>query len=312
MNIVGKYVVSSNGQILGEYKNMITTNGLLAINQYLTNAIPSWAGSIGIGLLSSSATSASTQFLQYEYERFPITLKSYRIVSSSNQIVVKASIDPELVFQAYEIGIFPMTVDMATHIDNYPISDFSETSSGSSAWYIGSVPATSSSANPTPRASSKTVSIAAGQTAFLPGAASISGMALNTGPFNSADYIDVLYYCASAVGSSGSLTVYLGDDTAISPNIWAASGTLSATPSGSFYVSRLNFLAKPDTFSNNVISSSINFAGTGILLLDHMKIVTGDAKTTDHKLVSRTTSASPIITKSYGQPMEIEYYVQVT
>ena len=44
-------------------------------------------------------------------------------------------------------------------------------------------------------------------------------------------------------------------------------------------------------------------------------MVAGDVKTFDDYIVSRTISSSstvPLISKAYGQPMELEYYIQVT
>jgi len=311
MELTGKYVISSNGKILAESNNMITANGLTVINQYLANLIPSWAGSIAVGGLSSTSTASSTNFLQYEFFRTPVIFKSYRTVSGSNQLVLKATLDPTTVFQAYEIGLFPMTINFNTNVDNYPISDFSEQYSGSSAWYIGATPATSASSSPTPRMGSYTVSLAAGNTISIPGASTTTSFALSTSTFTDSDAISTLYYVSNAI-TSGSLTVYLADDTAGTPNVWTASTTVGATASGSYYTSSLTFATKPTNFTDNVIAASVQFAGTGTIKLDHIKFVTGDTKPTDHKLVSRTESASPIITKTYGQPMDIEYYLQVT
>jgi len=311
MTIKGKYVISSNGEVLAESENMITTNGLTVINQYLSNALPSWAGSIAVGSLGSTATSSTTTALQYEFLRTPVLLKTYRTVSGVNQIVLKATLDPTLVFQAYEIGVFPMTVNYATFVDHYQISDFSELYSGSSAWYINTTPATSASSSPTPRVGSLTVRLPSGSVIYAPGASTTTSISINTDPYTAADGINLLYYVSSSI-SSGSLTVYLGDDTASGANVWTASTTVSSVASGAFYSSSLQFATKPTNFSDNVTSVSVQFAGSGTMYLDHMKIVTGDAKSNDYKLVSRTASATPIITKSYGQPMDIEYYLQVT
>lgn len=305
---------------------MLTNNGLLVVNQYLTNAIPSWAGSIGIGLLSSSATTASTQFLQYEVVRVPVTLKSYRTVSGSNQIVLKATLNPESVFKAYEIGVYPMTVNVGSFMDNYQISTFTENYSGSSLWFNLNTlsPATwitSSSADTRPRISSAMVAVSAGSTVFYPGTQSSSvsytTMSLSTKAFNSYDYIDVLFSCASAMSGTASITVTLGDDTSLSPNCWVATGSVATVPTGSFSTARLSFSAKPTSFTDNVVSASVRFHNltSGVILLDMLKFVMGNYKTNDYQLVARTTSSDPnvpLFTKTYGQPMDIEYYIQVT
>jgi hypothetical protein len=94
MNITGTYVIKSNNNVIAEFSNMLTTNGLLFINQYLTGQVRYWSDSIAIGALSSSATTASTTALQYESYRYPVLFKSYATSGSVNQLILKATFDP--------------------------------------------------------------------------------------------------------------------------------------------------------------------------------------------------------------------------
>jgi hypothetical protein len=303
--IEGTYRITSSGSTVAEYKNMLTANGLLVINQYLANVVPDWAGSLAIGTLSTNSTASTTTALDYEILRFPVTLKAYRTVSGSNQMALKATIDPETVFQAYEFGIFPMRVNKLLFRDHFKITDFTEQIAASSSWYIGSSPAPTASVSPTPRSGGSGIKISTGQTASLI-------FYSNFADYNDADSLDLLYYCASATTSTSSITVYFSDDST-SGNVWSASGTIPATSSGTYTHKVLSFQPKPDAFTDTMYSCSIQFAGSGgTLLLDHLKVTTGQAKPTDQLLTSRTTSASPLVTKVYGQPMEIEYYIQVT
>ena len=305
MNLTGTYRIISSGSLIAEYHNMVTTNGLLVINQYLAGLIPSWAGSLAVGCLSVNSTDPNMTELDYELKRYPITLKSYRTVSSSvHQIALKATIDPESTFKAYELGIFPAVINDATNINHYPISDFSEQLSGSSAWYISGVPATTSSVTTRVGVSSVTLT--------TPSTAS-STVNINTSNYTEVDSLKILFYPNNAI-SSGSFTVTMADDSLVT-NYWTASGSFLSAASGIYTTASLGFASKPSSFSNSVTAASINYTGTGSILLDYIKWVTGDTKTTDFKLVSRTASAaasSPLITKTYGQPMEIEYYLEVT
>jgi hypothetical protein len=301
MNLTGTYKVTSSGSVIGEYQNMITTNGLLTINQYLAGLVPSWAGSIGIGTIYTNSTAPSTEFLDHEIRRYPVTLKSYRTVSASiNQIALKISVDPESTFQAYELGVFPSTINQGSFTDHYQISDFSEQLSGSSAWYINGNPASNFGSS---RVGASTVIIPAGTTAS-------TSMNMNTNTYSETDILKVLFYSSTTI-TSGSFVVNFADDSLIT-NFWTASGTFSNTTAGNYYSSSLGFLPKPSLFSDYVISASINYLGTGSVRLDHLKWVTGETKSTDFKLVSRTAQATPLFIKTYGQPMEIEYYIQVT
>jgi hypothetical protein len=301
MNLTGTYRITSAGSLIGEYQNMITTNGLLTINQYLAGLVPSWAGSIGIGTIYTNPTASSTEFLDHEIRRYPVTLKSYRTVSASiNQIALKISVDPESTFQAYELGVFPSTIHEGSYTDHYQISDFSEQLSGSTAWYINGNPAAVSSSA---RVGLYSVAVPAGSTAS-------TSINMNTTSYSEADTVKVLFYSSTTI-TSGSFIVNFADDSLIT-NFWTASGTFSNTTAGNYYSASLGFLPKPSLFSDYIISASINYAGTGAVRLDHLKWVTGETKSTDFKLVSRTAQATPLFTKTYGQPMEIEYYIQVT
>jgi hypothetical protein len=300
MDLTGTYRITSSGSVIGEYQNMITTNGLLAINQYLAGLIPSWAGSLGIGTLYNNITASSTVALDYELKRYPITLKSYRTVSSSvNQIALKATIDPDAVFQAYELGVFPMVVHDATYPDHYPITDFSEQLSGSSLWTIAGVAATTTSSSV--RVGLYTIALPAGSTTS-------NSVSINTTTYTEADYANLLMYTPASI-TSGSFTVRLGDDSSVQ-NVWTSSIVFSA-PSAGYYSVAADFGTKP-TFSDYAVTCSVTYAGTGTIQLDHLQFATGDTKTTDFKLVSRTGQSTPLFTKTYGQPMEIEYYIQVT
>ena len=153
------------------------------------------------------------------------------------------------------------------------------------------------------------IQIAAGQTASMSMFIPFSG-------YGNTDSIDLLFYCASAISPTASLTVSFSDDSA-SSNIYSASGTIASgsLSTGSFYTTRLSFVGNPpDAFSYNIATCSVTLAGSGTLKLDHMKISTGEIKTTEDMLTSRITASgsTPIINKSYGQPMEIEYYIVVT
>jgi hypothetical protein len=305
--IEGFYKIISSGSVLGEYKNMITANGLTAINKYMTGSIPDWAGSIAIGSLNNVSTSSATTQLDYEYLRSPVTLKAYTN-DTGNRIILKTSVDPQAVFQAYELGLFPGVFINAAHRDNLQISDFSEQSSGSSNWVISGSPAPMSSSGPTPRINTETILLTAGQTASL----AISNV---FSTYGQNDFIDILFYCASALSSTASLTVSFADNSS-SANVWSASGTISSgsISSGSFYTTRLPFNTPLDAFTYEVVTCSVTLAGSGKLNLDHMKIATGDTKTIEDVLTSRVTASgsTPLISKTYGQPMEIEYYIAVT
>ena len=309
MEFEGYYRVVSSGSVIGEFHNMITANGLTAINQYMANIIPTWAGSIGIGATAASPTTSNHTQLEYELQRYPITLRTYRTASGVHQQAVKASIAPDAVFQAYELGLFPMTVDPSSHTDNYQVTDFSEQDTGVSRWtyLLTGLPATLTVASPTPRMGSFNLTLPAGSVVY-------GNLAISTLGFNEYDSVKLLAYVSSSITSTSSITLTFADDSA---NIytWTASTTIPSTGSGQYLNLTLNFNPKDSLFSDSVVSGSISFVGTGQLKLDQIKLIQNDSKPVENMLVSRTSSAStnvPLFEKTYGQPMEIEYYVRVT
>jgi len=310
--ISGKYVISSDGEIIAEYPNMITSNGLTVINQYLSGQIKYWADTLVIGTMSSSSTTASTTKLQYEIFRYPVGLKSYVTSGSINQLILKATIDPAAEFRAFEIGVVPARVELSTYLDNYPITSFSEMSGSSSKWYVGGSPVVSSSTSPSPMVGALQVPLAV-TTSSATNTASISNLSIDSSRYTDVDHVHVLYYCSSSI-TAASVTVYLGDSST-TQNVWTGSTTISSNASGTFYSASIDMGTKPTTFTEPINTASIRFYGSsGSVKLDHMKFVLNDNLTSDQQLISRTTStsASPLFSKVYSQPMEIEYRIQVT
>lgn len=74
--IKGKYIIKSDDKVICEKDNLITTNGFLAINRFLTKGSMDWAGSLVVGGLTNIAK-VSDKTLYYETARVPVTLKSY-------------------------------------------------------------------------------------------------------------------------------------------------------------------------------------------------------------------------------------------
>jgi hypothetical protein len=313
--ITGTYVVKSDGKVIGEYKNFITANGLYVINQFLAGQGRDWGGTIAIGTLNTVATASSTTNLQFEIARFPVILKSYSSSGAFNRQILKATIDPAAAFNAYEIGVFPNRVDIETYLDNYKITNFSETTSGSSNWlYANNSSVTLTSSSPSPRSGVYMVNLPV-TTTTTTNTTYLTGLTLDSGPFTEVDNVQLSYYTFSAVPSA-SISVIFGDSST-PQNTWSSStASVSSLTASTFYSSSLVMQTKPSTIVDPIINASVTFYGSsGSVALDHMKFVSGASLTNDFQLVSRTissTTASPLFSKNYSQPMDIEYYIQVT
>lgn len=300
----GKYIFRSNGEILFEGENIITQNGALMINKYLSNSAVDWAGSIGIGVLYTNSASTDTK-LAYEIYRTPITLKSYLTSSGSNQIALKATLDKDLSAQIYEIGVFPLNYIGGADKDNFVITKFDETDI-TAPWYIGPSESVYSQANLT-----STNSRIGLYNAVVPsGSTLFKSCVLDLSNYNQLDYLDFLYYISASM-TSPSLVVKFYDNNNYT---WTSSTTLT-TPSAGYYSASLSMSSIPTSGYNYSFINKIAFqllGGSGSVEFDCLKFMSGAAKPAELKLVSRKSASAALITKTKGQPVDVEYYLTVT
>jgi hypothetical protein len=310
--IKGKYVFKINGEIVFEKENVITQNGIDMINRYLAQSVQDWAGTVVVGALGTTSASTDTS-LAYEISRSPVILKTYSpsgtyvngAVSGSNQIIIKASLDPLLVGSIYEIGIVPQNFAQTSTKNNFYLTEFDEIygTSGSSDWISGTA-----SVNKTLFASSRfgnyNISLTAGSVV------SRSGFDLDLTDYNANDYLQLLYFATGAAPSASVIFSFI--DT--SGNSWIVP-TIVLNPGASGYFTASTVLSSSISSAFNydvetISASSSTISGT--IYLDALKLMAGDAKTTEEQLVSRTSSSVALVVTKYGQPTEIEYYLTVT
>jgi hypothetical protein len=307
----GNYVFKLNGNIIAESKNILTTNGRDIINQYLAGLTNEWAGSMVIGALYSSATVGDTQ-LSYELSRQPVTTKSYITTSGSNQLVIKASFSPNLIASIYEIGIVPQNSAMASQTDNFFITDFSEvySSTASSSWLIGSSLSTASyqplTGNTVSRSGLYNITIPSGSVATnnLSALSDISN-------FTTSDYLSLLYSVPASATGTTSAKFILTDTNGVT---WSSSTASLTTSASGYYSASLSLSASQGSgfnYSLAIITASVFGTSTASPSFDMLKIQSSSPKTSLQNLISRSTSSTGIITTTYGQPLEIEYYLTV-
>lgn len=310
--ITGKYIFKQDGITVAEKTNILTTNGIDMINRFLSQSVQEWAGTVVVGS-QYTATASTDTALAYEVSRSPITLKTYSAsgsyvngaVSGSNQIIIKASLDPLLVASIYEIGIIPQNYFQANLKDNFIITRFDEGygTSGSSDWVIG--PA---SVNMTLYASSRFGTYNIGVTAAS--AITRTNFGLDFTNFTTNDYLQLLYYVPT--NTSNASVVFTFTDS--SGYTWTTP-TVTLNPAASGYFSASSLLSNNPTASFNYYVDTVtaSFGGvSGSVYLDSLKLMGGDSKTPEEQLVSRTSSSAALVTTKYGQPTEIEYYLTVT
>jgi hypothetical protein len=311
----GKYVIYSGTEKIGEYPNMITTNGLEMINKYLSGQNKYWADTLVVGALSSSSTSASTAALDYEIYRYPINFKSYEsTASSTNKIILKATVDPTAQFRAYELGVIPVAINPESYYDNFTITNFSEVVGGASLesqWTLYDSASIVPVSIPAPRVGSLNLPLTVSND-YESNTASIASISIDTSRYAENNFVHLLYHCTLNMDSATAVVSF--GDSSNTQMFWSGSVTIpDGGVAGSAYVAQIDMGIKPDGFNDSVQYIEIIFEGSsGSIALDNMKFVLNDTLAPEDKLISRTTSASPLFTKNYSQPMEIEYHIQVT
>ena len=310
--IKGKYIFKSNGEVIAEKENVITANGLYMINKYLTNSAIDWAGAIVVGALETTSASTDTK-LGFEVARNPVVLKSYTTTSGSNQIVLKSTLDPSLVATIYEVGVIPSNTVSGTNKDNFTLTNFDEVGSSSSVsdWLYGPTKATATNTLLTSSANSRVG-------AYNPAAVSTASVltrnnfSFNVSQYNTADYLELLYFVPNGMtGTSPSVSFILEDTASVT---WTSTAVNMPTTSSGYFTASFTMSGSPTAgFSYGIdrITASMT-GGTGSVQFDSIKFMSGAVKPPELKLTSRSSTSTPLLTKTYGQSVDIEYYLTVT
>lgn len=108
----GKYRIYDGDTLLGEFDNIVTNRGKIAIGRFLSQERSSWSDAIVIGA-GSSAPSATNESLDLEFWRDEIDIASYDI--PSGQIKLRSRIPAQVVGKIFEIGVYcTLTFDSGT------------------------------------------------------------------------------------------------------------------------------------------------------------------------------------------------------
>ena len=108
----GKYRIYDGDALLGEFDNVITNRGRIAIGRFLAQQRSSWSDAIVIGA-GESTPLATNESLDLEFWRDEIDRASYDI--PSGQIKLRSRIPAQVVGKIFEIGIYcTLTFDSGT------------------------------------------------------------------------------------------------------------------------------------------------------------------------------------------------------
>ena len=309
--IKGRYVVKI-GDSVKEFNNVITTEGLAIIRNYLAGNTSNWAGSIAVGTLNLSAPSSSDSKLEFEIARVPVLIYSVE----DNEIVLNATLSSEIEGRVYELGVYPAVSNVASlGFDDKVVATFSEN------WtdQFG-VPLNSSNFSGTEEAVQgrsgyrNLIVGASGITAYLESGIDVSG-------YSQLDSFTILYN-VTATGANRTVRVQFVDDQLPTAGTKYFDFVLNGSSTGYKIITALigNFTSTGN-FNNNVSRIIITSAAASgcTVQLDAMKFDDADETNPDFALVSRAligtvsgNTSNDYIVKPSGIEMDIEYRLEIS
>lgn len=279
--ITGSYVIRSNGSVVAEGSNIVTTTGLNMIKQFNTGTAPSYAQFIAYGT-GDSAVSASDTKLHFEAGRVPVNLGAVM----NGKMVWKASMPQEEAGSFTELGLFALSESLGSRI----ISSFE---SGIDSISGGTEDLSNS------RLGLRSYNL------IGPATAIVSDVATDLSDLGGTDEITLAYFQNS--GTTSGITLRLMTDAL---NYYSLAFT-PATGTGYKIVKALR--SAMTTTGSPIISSitriELEIAGTTNVSIDGMRAE--KSPTSDiYKAVTHAVLTGPVV-KVPGQQMDIEYTLEV-
>ncbi len=296
--INGVYRFYQNGELVGEHKNLITTEGSRLVLRYLAGQSPSLGGAIAVGVSATAATTADTR-LGFEISRQDVELRNADYVNTI--VVFKGTIPQEESFKIYESGLWSTAANnLSGEFESKILTTFDfDLESWTNVTLDTTQQRTGVDAAKVTVSASSTVSPKVDVDMDLSGySANDTFLLAFYKPDNNITTIKMVFEDTTTGGS------------------FNRSVTISALPVGYNVIS---FRKGDFTATGTVSWSSINrmgfdvtAGGTGsYVILDAVRIEDTDTPNQEYILVSHSVLGSPI-TKTNVAPMDIEYALDFT
>lgn len=309
---MGKYFVYEDNKLIGEYPNVLTTEGKSLIRNYLSGNVPAWSGSIAIGAMNANSPSISDSGLEFEIIRVPVVLSTVK----GNDIILSADLSSEIAGRIFELGVYPtVTNSFSAGFDDRVIANFSEDWVDSSGVSLGSANFNGTEELPTARVGYRSLII--GNT----GINCSYGVGIDLSGYSDLDSMSILYNVVSS-GSNKTIRFTFYDNQLPTPGTRYYDFVIPGASTGYGVITQqFAYFTETGNFNNNVSkigisSSSGTFASVN---LDSVKLDDVDETNPNFALVSRAligqaggNSSSDYFEKRAGTNMTIEYVVELT
>lgn len=317
-NMSGIYRVFIDGELVAEQKNKLTLLGRSNALKTMLGLVPSFAGSMGIGISSLANTSSATYEprtdLDFSVGRYPITAASLGQAPSDEDILVyTARITDPSRYSIRELGLYSNKLSSNFEADNRIIFNFE---SGdplklSNNSYVVTTEVGDTSSNVTPNFVSDLSNYRIGSNA-------LKLTETDTVTFNDS-VLDMGYV---APYDSFVLAAYFANDIVV--NVTFSDGSNSAvfgfdpTPNGETFAAGYKVLSKEKNQGSGyaavdwskITSITITNATTGTTILDGLRVKKYKTVDSVEGLVSRAVLATPI-EKPIGSVIDIQYLLEM-
>lgn len=315
----GFYRFSENGSTLGEFPNVITSDGKTVIAKYLGGLVGSYAGAIAVGSGTASAT-GSDKSLEYEFARSPIVVRNVSGPSSGiYQVSFKAVLPSQLEGVITESGLISQEFNKYSGAYGDKLLSRFVSNEG---WIVSSSSGFTQTyeSQDFPLPENGNAVRVGGESLRLKSTAGSASITMDSytvqGDFSGYSSIDqfALGYSGFYVSSGTTVEVRFYSD---SDRYFTTTVSLDAQTSNSweykikkFNKSQFQAVGSPDW--QNIIKSSItastNSSSTEFII-DVLSLFDTDYINPDYVMTSRS-SGNPPVFKKLGKTMDVEYFLE--
>lgn len=301
-----------NDSLIGEYNNIITTQGFNIIRNYLAGNTDAWAGAISLGALNLSSPSLSDISMEFELARYNIDASGVR----GNNILLSAEVDSNFSGQIYEVGLYPtLRNEMSGGFDDRVIVTFNENWVDSTGVSLPSNKFEGAEENPLARSGVRSMIFDdTSLTTYAETSVGING-------YSDLDSISILYKTA-VLGANKTIRLTFYDNQLPTSGTKYYDFQFDGTTTGYKKISQLlGYFTETNNFNGDVskVELSSLSGDYATIHIDSIKFDDSDETNTEFALVSRAligqvggTASTDYFEKRDGSTMTIEYEMELT
>jgi hypothetical protein len=304
---MGTYLIKVDGTVVASVKNTITTGGKKVMAGYLAGIIPSWAGSVAVGVGNSAAAVGDT-YLDFEVDRVPVSSRSVAYgagAGGAHRIFVKGSLPETLECTIYELGIFSAATDSSVDSSTSLLISTAESAEDWEEYDGADWIDISTTPDESNRLGGDAITLSVGATSKK---FRLTGLSLDLSDSKATDKFIFLTKLMSGTLSSVTIRIKTDESNYVSYSPSVASFVTGTYAAVEFNRSLWTATGTPDWSNINTVEIEIASGSSGAIIVDGVRLQEARTIDSDDQLFSRAVLPVPIV-KNSGSQMEIEYYL---